>query len=568
MADEAAEAKKKIRSAIQAGGETSPGELTGISSFDSSWLGMIFPSAAAREEQIRQAAQGGNLSSEPAGAAENYGKRPANTIEGAEALLGRGMPHYAPTARESDASSIRKHLAGMPQNKEPFPKATTPMQRERIGPTQDRDAPRATVSGPPPLARPQSHDDGGGWWMHQVLDPLVRAADAQDWQQFEQTIARQMAIVAGATPTVAAVEGHKRTLLALGQQSRAFQASVERATDRFLAERPMRAAADVEGALQSRGAGAAAMALRVQMDPETTDPLTAGRIFALCESSIHVVAAHLTTAAHPDRSHERGRNDRQDARKGPGSPFHLGQTFCDLNAACDSASRDMEGLQVTRRLAERLRNAPVDMVVTASIRNGEGVALPLELVRTRVENGQLRDANALAFFIEVGVQELRQKTRGAVLELEDTASVLTEQVAKRGKPPPGNDERTTHTLRSAYPNLVNDLDAQLAALNRYSYTFMRAVRSLDEAGSWLEDVANHDALRNLGVPSPEDFPTLSFALRTMPASVAEARRLYGPELTAAEACNGAHSSPWDPSLNMEWFHDFRHFLDAPYPVGR
>jgi hypothetical protein len=116
-------------------------------------------------------------------------------------------------------------------------------------------------------------------------------------------------------------------------------------------------------------------------------------------------------------------------------------------------------------------------------------------------------------------------------------------------------------LWDRFPEAVSELDAQLTALNRYSYAFMRAVRSLEDAGPWLDRLANHDALRNLAIPSQEDFSTLSFALGAMPASVNEALRLDGPELLKAEAGDAyfrQHSS-----MATQWFHDFRQFFGLP-----
>jgi hypothetical protein len=545
------------------GEQPRPAEPASDPAVKASWLKMAFPHAAAREEQIRQAARAMLSPNEPTRAGSLFQPPPF-----ADATQIRAEP------QAERATDMRPGQAETP----PGPGALMPnasWQADTAAPLAGSARPRGrqqAVAAPKPAlnataatrtAPETSEEAERQWWTHEALDPLIQAVEAQDRQEFDRVFTEQIALVVSAAPSVEAVESHAQKLLTLGPQARSLQSLVKRATERFLVETPRRGAAEVERALQSGGPAGAASALRVLTDHETADPLTAGRLLTHCEKSMDAIAVHLSTAARSSQSelyiNQGGASPAKEAYIGC---TDLRKVFCDINAACDSGSRCEDGLRVMRRLARKMRRAPIDMFVTASIQEGDGVALPLEIVRLRVQHREFPDADALAFFIEVGGQELRQKTRGAVLVLEETAALLTEQMAKRGEHAPTGESSASQTLRDIFPELVSELDAQLAALDRYSYAFMRTVRNLESTEPWLERLANHSTLRKLAVPSQEDFPTLSFALGAMPGSVMEALRLDGPELLAPEV-GGAYLRQQNSGSATQWFHDLRQFLGPP-----
>ena len=454
------------------------------------WVSLAYPVAAAREEQIRRAAE-----------------------------TGGGM-------RGGDA----QRQAGAPRDPADWQGSGKPV-------ADGRDADFMPQAG--------AGEGVSAGQTHDVHDPLSDAADAENWQEFEAVLTDQFAFVTGAIPTTQAVEDYNRALLAHSPRNTAFHAAATRAAGLFLVERPRRGAAEIEKVLREEGPVAAAAKLRRLTDHDAADPLSAGQIFALSKTSIDAIASHLCPAMSPQRI-------RPSAQQS--------QVFSDLSAAADSASRSSPGLQVAWRLADLLREAPIDTVVTASIGKGDGVILPLEIARLRVQHGEDQGADALALHIQVGIQQLRERTRRAVLKLDDAASLYMELMTR---PDAGE---IAEDGRQAHPEIVEDIDAQLAALNLCGYALARVMGSLQDTGPWIDRLANSEALRGLGaLPDNEASPEVAFVVDAMPASVAEVVRQNHTDLL--EAAGDPYRRLRDLAFALQWFQDFRRLLGAPSHLG-
>ena len=585
----------------------SPAEQASDAVEQASWLNLAFPNAAAREEQIRRAAQqtmdmpeksppfrGGDGQAQPraqhdpvqqAGSglprhgftAEHgklpdgftaYRQRPAGTVAPEAPTRGqtdRANPSIA-TQRSQIAAEIARtndphdladrvrqelHLAtfgmAVPSDK------LEALQNELAARKPGNEAFREIIERQGELAEAEWAAQGR---THEVFEPLVSAANAGDWEELEALLAGQFAFIASATPTAQAVEDHKLLLLTYGPQTAVFQSSVSRATGLFLVERPQRDAAEIAKVLQRDGTVAAVARLRDLTDPELTDPLSAGQILSRSEKSIDEIARHLCAQLDggPILAGARPFAGRSPASIAPVDHARQSQVFSDLNAAADSAGRSEQGMHAVMRLAGLLRDASLELFVTASIRNGDGMILPLEIARLRLQNGNSQGADELALLIQLGVQDLRDIACGAVREFDETSSLLSE-------PMTGGDAGTAVKRERADPETVEDTDAQLAVLNRYGYALARSMRSLEEAGPWLDRLTNHEALRSLGtVPDEKDFSELSFVLGAMPASVAEALRQGGVNLSESGATSDAYLRVRDLAFALEWFQGFREFL--------
>lgn len=540
---------------------------------EASWLLTIFPRAAAREEQIRQAAREMKSHAEAAGAQREPGTVSAAQYSRAEPRSGGGASARGPMRASNLAFDLwgRAEKPAMPDSGSPsagpFPAAALTESEATPAPSHERrDAGGQGPGGEEPavLGREAAQDAPGvlddetaHWWTLDVLAPLIHAAEGEDLEALAAILMMQFAFVASATPTSRAVENHKSMLLTLGPPVGAFRSAVVEATEMFLSERPRLDAAEVDRALQGGGPVEAAAALRALTDPEMADPLTAGRVYAGCEAVAWAIAGLLRMSPASDAAGIAGtsRADMSPERAASMCHNRLYQVFSDVSAASDSASRSDEGREAMAHLAAALRDAPIDLFVTASISAGDGVMLPLDIARQRLEAGDHRGADALAFLIEVGVEELRMKTHAAAMELEDSAALLAQQMAGGGAEGSGGG---AGAWQDTLPAVAADLDALLAALDRYSYAFIRAARSLDEAGTWLDRLGNHRTLRALPRPQEEDFAAVSQALRTMPASVTEALRQHD----ADPADDHAYLRLRDAVHATRWFEDFRQFLQA------
>lgn len=591
----------------------SPGEPVDDAAKQAFWLNRAFPDAAAREAQIRQAAQavggpdkpppyrGGDEQVEPR-TRRDATERPDPPRHGFTAEHGR---------RNDGFAAYRQRLADAPV---PDEAARIPSERANTGLAAQRTQIAAEIAGtddPRDLANlvrqelhlatfgmavpgdklaalqnelaarkpgneafreivDQQSELAEAEWAaqgrtYEVFDPLVEADDAGDWQELEALLAGQFAFIASATPTAQAVEDHKLLLLTYGPHTGVFQTSVSRAAGLFLVERPQRDAAEIGKVLQREGLVAAAAKLRDLTDHEAADPLSAGQILNRSEKSIDEIASHFFSAALSSGAVHRGANAGAKASAGH-SPASIASTtqsqiFSDLSAAADSASRSQQGLDAMKHLAGLLRDAPTDVFVTASIRNGGGIVLPLEIARLRLQNADNQGADELALLIQVGVQDLLEIACGAVREFDETSSLLMGPMTGEDAQTDGAQAGIAVKWEQADPKIVEDTDAQLAALNRYGYALARTMRSLEASRPWLDRLANHEALRRLGtLPDEKDFSELSFVLGAMPTSVAEALRRGDTGLPKAGRTGDTYLRVQDIAFAFQWFQGFRQFL--------
>lgn len=582
----------------------SPAEQASDAVEQASWLNLAFPNAAAREEQIRRAAQqtmdmpdksppfrGSDGQAQPRTqrdpAQQARSGPPRHEFTAEHGKLPDGFTAY----RQSPAAAIAPEVPARGQNDRANSSIATQrsqiaaeiartndphhladrvrqelhlatfgmavpgdkleaLQNELAARKPGNEAFREIIERQGELAEAEWAAQGR---THEVFEPLVSAANAGDWEELEALLAGQFAFIASATPTAQAVEDHKLLLLTYGPQTAVFQTSVSRAAGLFLVERPQRDAAEIAKMLQRDGQPAAAARLRDLTDPESTDPLSAGQILNRSEKSIDEIARHLCAELGAGQSGARAFAGRSPTSIAPADHARQSQVFSDLNAAADSAGRSEQGMHAVMRLAGLLRDAPVDMFVTASIRNGDGMILPLEIARLRLQNGNSQGADELALLIQLGLQDLRDIACSAVREFDETSSLLSEPMTE-------GDAGTAVKRKRVDLETVEDTDAQLTVLNRYGYALARSMRSLEEAGPWLDHLTNHEALRSLGtVPDEKDFSELSFVLGAMPASVAEALRQGGANLPEG-AASDSYLRVQDLAFALEWFQGFREFL--------
>jgi hypothetical protein len=577
------------------------------------WLNTAFPTATAREEQIRQAAQALDRPSQPppvrGGDGPDQTRAHRDLEEQARADLSRHGVTAKPGRRHDGFAAFPRHPVDRPAS-EPariqsdraissIAAARTLIATEIAGTDDPRDlADRvrqalhlATVGMAVPgdrleelqrelaARRPgdaafreiidrESELAEAEWAAqgrtHEVFDPLVLAADAGDWQELEALLIGQFAFIASVTPTAQAIEQHKLLLLTYGPQTPVFQMSVSRTAGQFLVERPQRDAAAIAKVLQSEAPVAAVAKLRELIDHNAADPLSAGQILSRSAKSIDEIVRHLCTVLSSASRAEAFADDSPAGIASASYPLQA-QVFSDLNAAADSASRSEQGIGAMKHLAGLLRDAPIDRFVTMSIRNGDGIILPLEIARLRLQNGASQSADELALLIQLGVQGMREVAGDAVRAFDATLSLLTARIT--GKDGQTNDAQVgvAATWEQADPDIVESADAQVAVLNRHGYALARTMRSLENPGAWLDGLANHDALRQLGtVPDEENFAGLSFLLGVMPASLAEQLRQGDADLPEPGTAGSTYLRVRDLAVALQWIQDFRQFLVTPH----
>jgi hypothetical protein len=427
-----------------------------------SWITVAFPAAAAREEQIRQGARVVDM---------------VKKTMSACAVASRNRPHALcdPAAQPRDACRSQGITAengrgySIPAAEHQRAAAKPAVERARDLPDKEH-AKLATTNTPQKPAIRSAYESGlRTFGPYSIPDELGGVEIEREPGKLLNPAFFEVVDRDGALDDTE------------WEQERGFGR-------RILVERAHRSAAELRATLQADGPLACAAKLRKLTDAEATEPFTAAQIFSQSEKSVAAMASHLTTCMRRVRS-----DNRYPLAEGlPASAASLSyaqrrQLFADINAAADSASRSQTGLAVANRTACLLRDAPIDLLVTTSIGDGDGIVLPLDIVRQRLEGGSYRAANELAIFIQVGLGELRNKTRGAVIELGAMASFVMTLGAGE----------IVDESRQAYAEKVADVTAQ-SLLIRYSFALTRAIKSLAQAEPWLGQLANYERLRRLG----------------------------------------------------------------------
>jgi len=561
------------------------------------WLSSSFPDASAREDQIRRAA---SVAPPPAAEVEAMPRndqpaphQPAPQVRDlfetrlrtvrparpesppvadeqipapAAGFADKSMQMAADLARTNDPrqlaekvwQAIDRAASGLAMPEDMLPELQAELLGYRLGDAVFRSI--VAQEGNRALA----HWAGQGR-RHDVFDPLLEAAAAQDWNKLSSAILAQFEAIAALSSTGDALASHVHLLLNYGPRQPVFPTTVKRLSANFLTETPRQHATDVEQTLRTQGPLAASARLRQLTDPEKCDPLTAGRIFAEGEKCIADIVGQFGASIDAAEA-----LSQADLKRDPGigralslvanTPLTYAEHsafFSNIAASCESASRSEEGLLVVNRLARLMHGVAIDAFVITSVSNGAGTLLPLEIAHARSQSGLAKGADEVAFHIEVGLRELLEKIRGAVIELDETASSLTEMAKARQNASPAAQPTAR---RRAIHSTVQDFDAQLSALNRHCYALTRALNALDSAAPWLQRLANYQALRVLrAAPDNAKFEELRFALTIMPSSIAETLRT-APREAHAGAPMGIYAKVRAFNTALQGLKDFRRFL--------
>jgi LysM repeat protein len=362
---------------------------------------------------------------------------------------------------------------------------------------------------------------------HEVWDRLLDLASKGDWEGFKAEVGNQLAAAGAMTPTVQAVNDHKTMLLENGPDNPAFDKAVNEAVDKFLVGDPEAAAKQVSDAYQQGGALAASRKLRELTDPQKTNPLSAALIVDKAQSTVYDIAGDFVD---PTKSlwHD---------EPGVGIVGDYGEIFRNMSAVADSIHRSPEGRDDVESMARVFAAWPAMIDAKGAAAEGHTVLSLAVAKDLLVERDEPEKASKVTNDVTAGVEELKTRLRGSVLELGETAAPLLDPASnwspflEDANGPAGQPFKTPQEFwdewLKANPDVIKDVNADIMRLNVEGYQLTRALAGIQEYAPQLQGIDNHAALVQAGeMPDPAKDPQLSLALAVSSAGMADGLRQF------------------------------------------
>lgn len=352
---------------------------------------------------------------------------------------------------------------------------------------------------------------------HDVWDPLLAAAENEDWDTFDEILTDQLSALATTSPTVDEIEAYGELLKTYGPGGD-FTRAVSRGIDDFLVDDPAAAAEEVAEIYDQGGllnASEASTRLRQLTDPHTVDPLTAALIAKEAQPTI-----------------ERLLDEIQFGEAYSAEIFH------DLSQVASSAYRSPEGRNVLDFMLDTLlpagEDAVFDLVMPAAELASADLAadplLNLALANRLQSRGNIDQATAITQSVEQGARKREEDLIGTVDQLSETVLPLFEPLQWNGfinDPNSGFElpdlQQLSETWLDENPDIGDRVDDALEQINRQTYDLNRARNHLAAYAPNLDGVENQDALVELAHSDPlqDEDPHIIFAVTLSPASAVQ-----------------------------------------------
>jgi LysM repeat protein len=370
---------------------------------------------------------------------------------------------------------------------------------------------------------------------HEVMDPLHALAARGDIAGVEKAVLDIMRTVAATTPTVTAIEGQHDVLLRYGPQTELFKCAVGDAVNDFLVERPAQAAEAIADAFEANGPLAAAALLRGYTQAGNVDPLSAALILKASRETISSIIDYLDT----DTTLAEGEN--------AATLDSLGRLtiFGHLSAAADSASRSPVASGTIADMASQI-NAEGYFLVELSIEQGNGIVLPLEMIK---QSDDASTRTLLAYSVLNGIAEFKAQLRQSVSEFAENGLLASEPALLWGALLEEPEAAFEAVLESTQPDgktLEQTIAEDIARIGTQGYQLMRMLVALNDYAPHLQDFP--ELLDASELPEQGSDPAIELALGSTPALLEALRATNTHALK-----DGTALDPYAAILDPGWF---------------